>query len=220
MICFKVKRNPYTLIKKDVLLIDNRFYGSELKNSLNLNKLNHYKLAGKQLSWDDYRRVFYRLMSNPTPAMINVILEKRNELGPLENVVAVHLRCGGYLADTKENSLFFTRKRLTQIPAQINRMIKRRKTIQVMYLTTDSTFAENYIRSKYRKMKVYSLASYQRGHTTSKSVSEDIVKRSILDLYLAAQAKHLVYTDRSSFSKTISYLGNIQDLMRLYSFLK
>ena len=191
-----------------------------MKHSLNLKKLNHYNLTGKQLSWDDYRRVFYRLMSNPTPAMTSVILEKRQELGPLENVVAVHLRCGGYLADTKENSLFFTRKRLTQIPAQINRMIKRRKTIQVMYLTTDSTFAENYIRSKYRKMKVYSLASYQRGHTTSKSVSEDIVKRSILDLYLAAQAKHLVYTDRSSFSKTISYLGNIQDLMRLYSYLK
>ena len=191
-----------------------------MKHSLNLNKLNHYNLTGKQLSWDDYRRVFYRLMSNPTPAMINVILEKRNELGPLENVVAVHLRCGGYLADTKENSMFFTRKRLTQIPAQINSMIKRRKTIPVMYFTTDSTFAENYIRSKYRKMKVYSLASYQRGHSTSKSVSEDIVKRTIFDLYLAAQAKHLVYTDRSSFSKTISYLGNIQDLMRLYSYLK
>ena len=89
-----------------------------MKHSLNLKKLNHYNLTGKQLSWDDYRRIFYRLMSNPTPAMINVILEKRRELGPLENVVAVHLRCGGYLADTKENSMFFTSKSKLCISAE------------------------------------------------------------------------------------------------------
>ena len=220
MICFRMKRDPYSLKRKDVLLFDNRFYGSDLQNAANLKRLNRYNLTGKWLSWDDYRRIFYRLMSNPTPAMINVILEKRKELGPLENVVAVHLRCGGYLADSQEGSMFLTRRRLTQIPSQIKSMQKRRKTIRVMYLTTDSSFAEKYIRSQFQRMKVYSLDAFQRGHSTMKFASEDIVKRSILDLYLAAQAKHLVYTGRSSFSFTISYLGNIQDQLMIYSYLK
>ena len=174
-------------------------------------------MAGKQLSWRDYRRIFYRLMSNPTPAMTSVILEKRNELGPLENVVAVHLRCGGYLADTQEDFVFISRRRLTQIPAQINSMIKRRKTIQVMYLTTDSTVAEEYIRLSFQKMKVYSLASYQRGHSTRHYVTNDTLIRSILDMYLAAQAKHLVHTDKSSFTAAISILGNAPDRLCLKS---
>ena len=188
-----------------------------MNDSDSLQVINQYNLTGRQLSWRDYRRIFYRLMSNPTPAMTSVILEKRNELGPLENVVAVHIRCGGQLADTQEDSLFFTRNRLTQLPAHINSMIKRRKTIQVMYLTTDSTFAENYIRSKYRKMKVYSLASYQRGHSTRHYVTNDTLIRSILDMYLAAQAKHLVYTDKSSFTAAISILGNAPDRLGLRS---
>ena len=216
-ICFKNKKNISSLIQEDVLLIDNRFNRGVLNDSDSLQLINQYNLTGKQLSWRDYRRIFYRLMFNPIPAITNVILEKRKELGPLENVVAVHIRCGGYLADSQEGSMFLTRRRLTQIPSQIKSMLKRRKTIRVMYLTTDSSVAEEYIRLSFQKMKVYSLASYQRGHSTRHYVTNDTLIRSILDMYLAAQAKHLVYTDKSSFTAAISILGNAPDRLCLKS---
>ena len=92
------------MIQEDVLLIDNRLYRIVMNDSDSLQVINQYNLTGRQLSWRDYRRIFYRLMSNPTPAMTIVILEKRNELGPLENVVAVHIRCIGQLADVKEQT--------------------------------------------------------------------------------------------------------------------
>ena len=205
------------MIQEDLLLIDNRLYRIVMNDSDSLQVINQYNLTGKQLSWDDYRRIFYRLMSNPTPAMINVILEKRRELGPLENVVAVHIRCGGQLADTQEEFVFVSMERLICFPSQIKELLQQQQSIQNMYLTTDSSVAEEYIRLSFQKMKVYSLASYQRGHSTRHYVTNDTLIRSILDMYLAAQAKHLVYTDKSSFTAAISILGNAPDRLCLKS---
>ena len=205
------------MIQEDLLLIDNRLYRIVMNDSDSLQVINQYNLTGRQLSWRDYRRIFYRLMSNPTPAMTNVILEKRNELGPLENVVAVHLRCGGQLADTQEKFVFVSMERLICFPSPIKEFLQQQQSIQNMYLTTDSTVAEEYIRLSFQKMKVYSLASYQRGHSTRHYVTNDTLIRSILDMYLAAQAKHLVYTDKSSFTAAISILGNAPDRLCLKS---
>ena len=214
-----MKRDPYSLKRKDVLLFDNRFYGSDLQNAANLKRLNRYNLTGKWLSWDDYRRIFYRLMSNPTPAMINVILEKRKELGPLENVVAVHIRCIGQLADVQEQTTLISMERLVCFPSQIKEFLQQQQqqSIQVMYFTTDSSVAEEYIRLSFQRMKVYSLVAFQRGHSTRDLVTNDTLIRSILDMYLAAQAKHLVYTDKSSFTAAISILGNAPDRLCLKS---
>ena len=205
------------MIQEDLLLIDNRLYRIVMNDSDSLQVINQYNLTGRQLSWRDYRRIFYRLMSNPTPAMTSVILEKRNELGPLENVVAVHIRCGGQLADTQEEFVFVSMERLICFPSQIKELLQQQQSIQNMYLTTDSSVAEEYIRLSFQKMKVYSLASYQRGHSTRHYVTNDTLIRSILDMYLAAQAKHLVYTDKSSFTAAISILGNAPDRLCLKS---
>ena len=205
------------MIQEDLLLIDNRLYRIVMNDSDSLQVINQYNLTGRQLSWRDYRRIFYRLMFNPIPAITNVILEKRKELGPLENVVAVHIRCGGQLADTQEEFVFVSMERLICFPSQIKELLQQQQSIQNMYLTTDSSVAEEYIRLSFQKLKVYSLASYQRGHSTRHYVTNDTLIRSILDMYLAAQAKHVAYTDKSCFTAAISILGNAPDRLCLKS---
>lgn len=218
-ICFKNKKNISSLIQEDVLLIDNRFNRVVLNDSDSLQLINQYNLTGKQLSWRDYRRIFYRLMFNPIPAITNVILEKRKELGPLENVVAVHIRCIGQLADVQEQTTLISMERLVCFPSQIKEFLQQQQqqSIQVMYLTTDSSVAEEYIRLSFQKMKVYSLVAFQRGHSTRDLVTNDTLIRSILDMYLAAQAKHVAYTDKSCFTAAISILGNAPDRLCLKS---
>ena len=161
--------------------------------------------------------MIFRLMSNPTPAMTKIILEKRKELGPIENVLSVHIRCGGQLADTPEKQVIIPKKRVLQIPFQIEDMIKRIGNISVIYLTTDSSKTEQYLRQSLSNITIITLATYKRGHSTTNSVSEDSLRRSILDIYLAAQAKHLVYTQKSGFSATICILGNASDRLGLES---
>ena len=218
--CFKHKNDPQSLVNRNVLLIDTRFGDHTLLNGRYLRIINQYGFTRKWLSWNDYQRVLFRLMSNPTPAMTDIILKKRRELGPIENVLSVHIRCGGKLADYTESSSFYNKRTLAEIPSIIKREMSRRKSIKVMYLTTDSSIAENFLRQSFKNVKVYTLKAFQRGHTTSNYVKDDTMRRTILDMYLAAPAKHIVYTEKSGFSKAICYIGNAPDQMRLQSYRK
>lgn len=209
-----------SLRNRNVVLYDNRFYGGGLKNMRNLRKLNKFNIIGRPMTWDEYKRVLYRLIANPTPELTNMILDKRVELEPLSNVLGIHLRCGGSLADTKEVSTVVTRKQLETIPNQIKSVISGIGQNITIYLSTDSSKAEEFIRNSLPDYSIISLTSYRRGHTTLKTVSEDSLKRAIIDLFLLSQTKQCMITQNSGFSETAVVLGGIPHKYVIHSSLK
>lgn len=209
-----------SLRNRNVILYDNRFYGGGLKNIYNLRKLNKFNIIGRRMTWDEYKRVLYRLIANPTSEVMNAILNKRVELEPISNLLGIHLRCGGELADTKEVATVISWKQLETIPKQIESVASEIGKNITIYLSTDSSKAEEFIRNSLPDYTIITLTSYHRGHTTLKTVSDDSLKRAIIDLFLLSQTRQCMITQNSGFSETAVVLGAIPHKYIIHSSLK
>lgn len=217
--CFK-GQDLFSLKKKNVILYDSRLYGGNLKNIHNLRKLNQFNIIGRPMTWREYKMVLYRLMTNPSPELTEVILRRREPLRPFDYLLGIHLRCGGQLADTPERSVMITWKQLQRIPDQICEIMQSLHKRVTIYLSTDSTKAEEFIRKSLKNVTIVTLDGYRRGHTEMNAVSDDSIKRAIVDMYLVAQAKQIVITSKSGFSAAISALGNPNHQFFIHSSLK
>ena len=156
-------------------------------------------------------------MTNPSAEIRKKALDFREELRPFKNLVSVHVRTGGSLADTREKAVANPKSRFRYIYSTINNIASKIANPFKLYLTTDSTVFEEFLRSRYPPYRLVTIDYYKRGHTSGKHASEKTIKRSLLDMYIAAQAKTLIYTRRSGFSLTILYLGEYDSNWELSS---
>ena len=223
--CFKAN-DLYSLKNKKVILFDSRFYGGNLRNVKNLRAINKLNLIDRPLTWKEYKRIIYRLIANPTPDVQRLILQKREEFQK-QRWIGVHIRCGGSLADTKEKVVMIPPSRLATVPQQIQsfveknyKQMKHDNTAITLYLSSDSSTVENLVRKELKEYQVITITDFKRGHTHMRAVSENSIRRALVDMYLVAFADVVIATSRSGFSEAIITLGNPTYVYKLKSNVK
>ena len=98
---------------------------------------------------------------------------------------------------------------LPSIPSFVTKLIRKQHipkgVTPTIYLSTDSTKAERYIKSRLPSYHVYSLNN-TRSHTTSGSFSS--LHSTVIDLFMLCKSKRLLGTMKSSFSRIAMELCN------------
>lgn len=192
-------------MKDPVLIKDVRIHQKELFSEQNLRNLRRLFIGKTTFdSWTEFKHIVYRLFLNPSEELIPIILESREKLGDRKHLLGAHVRCGGSLADSKEGVYWINKNGLSRVQFTFRKAIKhmnvQRKDITV-YLATDSTAAEELLR-KTMAVKIVTMKSFKRGHTTS-TESDSIYQGAIIDMFLVAQASVIIHTHVSGFSEAI-----------------
>lgn len=189
----------------DVLVLsDLRLARKYLFTEENLERINALNLTGSPLSWRGVQRLIYRFMLNPIEETIDTILQQSEQLGPKQNVLGLHIRSAGKLADRKERVAMITPEILVQIPQRIRRMIALMHVPMenvVIYLSTDSTVIERFLREIFADVRIVVYNPFRRGHTTGGGANYFTIQQAITDMFMIAQADTAMYTLHSGFSE-------------------
>ena len=92
-----------------------------------------------------------------------------------------------------------------------------------MFLATDSSAAAKKLSQALVPIQVKTVNVYSRGHTDSRIIREDGLRRSLVEIFLMAQSKSLLLSSNSGFSKLISWIGVTGSVRRInapYTILK
>ena len=220
LLCFKQKQNPTSLKRQNVLFQDVRFYHNELETTWELRMLRNIGIASPADSWMSLKRKILRVVLNPSDELTQVILQERKRIGPAEHQVGVHVRCAGKLSDYKESVRMVTVEQIPQFRFFAKQMLKSIASKQrYVFLTTDSTYAENHFKKGMGDAKAITFSGYKRGHTSDKRVTDLSFKRSLVDLYLLVQSKMLVLTSKSGYSRIariMSKAGKVRNMRVSY----
>ena len=208
--CFLNKQAVSSLIKKPVALYDSRLHWSALFTEKNLRAIQYLFINKVDFqSWKQVKRLFFRITLNPSPQLISVILQKRQQLGKYERLVGAHVRCGGKLADSQEEVYWIDKQGLNRVQFTFRKALKNMKLPRkelTVYLATDSTYAEETLR-RTMAVKIVTLNQVTRGHTTGSS-ADSIYQSAIVDLFLVSQASVVIYSHTSGFSEAILSMAN------------
>ena len=153
-------------------------------------------------SYKDYRRYVYRILLNPSTELQNVIQNNKRLLFTRKYVLGVQVRMGGCLADFHEIAQMMTMAQLRALPNTIVTMMQKwnyDSNNTVIYLSTDSSYAERYIRQKLGpKYEIGVAKTFKRSHSRNLG-NDEPVKNALVDLYLLADTDALIVCKDSGF---------------------
>ena len=136
---------------EDVVNVDCRVPEKHVSSVSNMITLQKNGIISKSDSYWDYRRYVFRILLNPSIELKKVIQNNQRLLFTRKYVVGVQVRMGGCLADFHEISQMMTMNELRAYPNTIMTTMKKwnySPNDAVIYLSTDSSYAENYMRKK------------------------------------------------------------------------
>lgn len=184
-------------------------YFSEYNNIQSTRDINALGLETKFTNINAFKKVLLRLVLNPSKDVQQLIQEQLASF-PV-SYTTVHIRSGGKLANHKELGCWMTKEDVPRVSKFVLRMVRTKKVVKDVFLSTDSDYIENYLKEKINLLKRMPLTRY---HSTSKA-SVDAFKGSLFDLFIASSASHLIYTENSSYSNLIMSLGQFQNPISL-----
>lgn len=211
--CSKVSAHLFTLptvLNSSVLLTDCRLSRAMIGARANLLTLQAREVLKANETYEDLQRILYRLLLNPTPQLQSIIQSFRTTYFTKRYVFSIHIRMGGYLADVPERAEMMSPARLKRLPSIIqNAMISWDFNAgnTVLFLSTDSTFAERFIRRQLGKdFTIVTTNSFHRGHTkgTPNGVA---VQRALVDLFLLSDSDALLIGLGSGFGRIAKFMG-------------
>ena len=165
----------------------------------------------KKENWSTFIKHMLRLLLNPTPEIQSLILAERERIGPAENQLGIHVRCGGKVADSHEGTWMVSPSRLKKVPTLAKKMVKNvpiPKDKLYMFLSTDSTSAAEQLVNELQPYTVMSSNVFYRGHSRLQLVDNKSLIRSYVDLFLLCQSKSVLLTSSSSFSRLIRLMSD------------
>ena len=203
----------------DVWISDARFTNDILCSDKTMRVINSYHIFGRDVSCAEYKRIVLRLLTNPTYNTTTLIFKKQSELISPSQVIGVHIRSGGKTADSKERKVIMDPSTFHTLPQRINKVVESFGDEYMIYLSTDSSRLDKMIVNAFPKGKVVTTSVFTRGHTTFPSVSEDTIQRALVDMYMVAYAKTIVYTQKSGFSSLCMAISNAEAFFMIPSLL-
>ena len=192
--------------KANLVILDYRLYKSiDTKSNLGL-----FKRLGiiRTESWEEYQAVMYRLILNPSSAIIDSVHSLMNEFRVNKFSVALHIRCAGRLADRKERTKMVLSYQFASIVGMVKEELQNisHSEGQTVFLSTDSSYALEEISSLLRPIKLLTNNHVVRGHSDFDR-NNTIIRSTITDLLLLTKSDVFIGVDRSGFSRVASALS-------------
>ena len=194
----------------NLMMEDYRIYPTEAEKTEIVTRLRQIGFLKGNEGYDDYYRYVIRILYNPSRRIVNQLIAERNSIGPAQYQIGAQIRCGGYLADTNEQTAMITPEKLKLVPDLIKKMVDN-STIPrdkvFVYLSTDSTYAARVISEAIAPIPVRMTHLYSRGHSTDRLMKDDAMKRAFVELVLAAESQSLLLTSESTYGKSVNWMS-------------
>ena len=188
----------------NVVTIDCRISDKIIGSNSNIHTLQQNGIISYFESYKDYTRYMYRILLNPSIELQRVIHHNKRVLFTRKYVIGVQIRMGGCLADFHERSQMMTMSQLRALPHTIVTMMRNwnyNSNNTVIYLSTDSSYAERYIRQKLGpEYEIGVSKTFKRSHSRSLG-NDEPVKNALVDLYLLADSDVLIICKNSAFGR-------------------
>ena len=205
--CLNQTKRINSFDKMDLCLRDYRPELNEEEKAAIVAILRRIGFLTNEEGWWDYKRNVLRLILNPIEKLQKEIMQERRRIGPSNSQIRVHVRCGGVLADTPEETTLVNLPILKTIPSMIVEMAERLLPREAyVFLSTDSSLAFNYLNHTVPYRLIQS-SLYHIGHAEY-DPDDSIVKRSLIDIFLMADSPYLIITSASGFSMVIRDIGS------------
>ena len=186
------------------MTIDCRISDKIIGSNSNIHTLQQNGIISYFESYKDYTRYMYRILLNPSIELQRVIHHNKRVLFTRKYVIGVQIRMGGCLADFHEVSQMMTMSQLRALPHTIVTMMRNwnyNSNNTVIYLSTDSSYAERYIRQKLGpEYEIGVSKTFKRSHSRSLG-NDEPVKNALVDLYLLADTDGLIVCEGSGFGR-------------------
>ena len=85
-----------------------------------------------------------------------------------------------------------------------------------VYVSTDSSYAYDYLVSSLPDLQVVSTTLFQRGHAEFDN-DDAVIKRTLIDLFLMSQSNAVILTSSSAFSRIIREMGSYSVYLPIYA---
>ena len=174
-----------------------------LLNQANMQTLRDAGFPSTIRNGQDYERFAFRLFLNPIPEVGRQITQFRWTHFRNKYVIGVQVRCGGQLADRPEDYVGFDNKTLPGLVVKLKEIAEMQQTNGLpilFFITSDSSYAYEYLAKEIQPFyNVIQSTTYKRGHTTIASVTTEVLRRSVMDVFLLAECDYLVISKRRSF---------------------
>ena len=146
-------------------------------------------------------KMILRVFLNPNKKIQSYLKGfKQQNYGNDTQVFGVQIRLGGCLANYKESMALMTKQQFTSIPGRIKHHIHKLSN-PVVYLSTDSDYAEKYIREHLPGITVLTSSQFfKRSHSTG-STNTSNVEAALVDLFLLSDSDMLLYQVGSGFGR-------------------
>ena len=188
-----------TLGKRNTVLIDYRPFDRYLSMKTIENDLRKAH-ALDQCHFRRFQKMIMRVLLNPNPDIQRYLISFKRSHYNGKHVFGVQIRLGGCLANRQEKMSLMSQSEFKSIPKRIRQHI-RKLTNPVVYLSTDSDYAEKYIRSALPEITILtSSALFKRSHSTGITTLSN-VESALVDLFLLSDSDILMYQDRSGFGR-------------------
>ena len=160
-------------------------------------------------------KMLYRVLLNPNQSIQDYLYAfKQTHYHSHRHVLGIQVRLGGCLANYKETVAFMTMKQFYAIPSLIKMRIQKLSN-PVVYLSTDSDYAEQYIRSKLPNVVILTSSKYfTRLHTTGSPKLES-VESALVDLILLADSDVLLYQKESGFGRIAASITRAEQIIEM-----
>lgn len=204
--CFIVQNRTTNLnetFSTDSVLFDSRIHRSTYYTKENLKILQDSGILEKGQNWNHLLRLIYRVVLTPESSVLKDIEEVKSLLYK-PNTFGVHIRSGGYLANSFERMSMISESGVRKIPHQIMQICKERNIDPKgwnLFVSSDSDSVAHYIKNVFNStFNVVISAKYKRGHTTSGHLRNDTLKSALIDLRILGDCDLLLVTKGSGFS--------------------
>lgn len=201
---------------RDVRLTDCRMPRAMLERPAQINLMRRLGVMENNEDMDDFWRLLFRLLLNPTPDLQSMIMEFRATHFTKQHVFAVQMRMGGCLADMQEISEMMSLRELERLPSVIIDGMKAwnfSKRSTVIFLSSDSSYAEKYVAEALgSSFTVVTSHFFRRGHTSGRA-ELDATRRAIIDLFLVADSDALLVCRGSGYGKIAVMMGRAKHLI-------
>lgn len=205
-----VYNNVWTLRRANLLMVDYRVDLYRLGTPKVVKKLKALGVMKPNEWWGSFCQHLLRLLLNPTPDIQSLIQSERLRIGPAQNQLGIHVRCGGNLADSNEQTWMVSPDRLKKVPDQVRKLIKASPIPRdklYLFLSTDSTMAAGNLSVALHPYRIESSNVFYRGHSRTQFVDNKSLIRSYVDLFLLCQSRSALLTSSSSFSRLITIMS-------------
>ena len=123
-------------------------------------------LSLRSTRYKEIHNVLYRLFLNPSFELCQIINSYTSQFWGKYSI-GIQIRMGGKMSNTND-AVFMNMTKLSQVIMNINkRIVSMNSTNVILFVSTDSQYAMNYIHSSFNHTEVLSVKEYSIGHSAT-----------------------------------------------------